>query len=258
MSQHYVVQFSSGITSWAAARRVVDQCGKDAVTLLFADTLIEDEDNYRFLDEASANLEIPVTRIADGRSPWQVFRDERFIGNSRVDPCSKILKRKLLRKWMEENTSPETHTIVLGIDFEEPERLVRNQIRQTPWKVIAPMVDKPWIPKPDTLRWANSVGLKPPRLYDYGFSHANCGGFCVKAGQDDFRRLLVHFPERYAAHEAEEAATISLLGQDVSILRDRRGGVTRPMTMREFRERYEATGQYDAFDFTTSCGCSLF
>lgn len=253
----YIVQFSSGITSWAAARRLVDRQGTDGVTLLFADTLIEDEDNYRFLDEAAADIGVPVTRIADGRTPWEVFRAERFIGNTRVDPCSRILKRKLCRKWMEDNTTPETHCIVVGIDFEEQERFVRNQMRQLPWTVLAPMTESPWTPKPETLRWARSRGLEPPRLYDYGFSHANCGGFCVKAGQDDFRRLLVNFPERYAGHEAEEAATIALLGQDVAILRDRRGGVTKPMTMRAFREQYESTGQYDAFDFTTSCGCAV-
>jgi hypothetical protein len=33
--------------------------------------------------------------IADGRHPWEVYRDEKFIGNSLVDPCSRILKREI-------------------------------------------------------------------------------------------------------------------------------------------------------------------
>lgn len=40
----YVAMFSGGVASYAAARRVVDEVGPNAVTLLFADTLIEDED----------------------------------------------------------------------------------------------------------------------------------------------------------------------------------------------------------------------
>lgn len=39
-----VVQFSGGITSWAVAQRVADRYGIDDLTLLFADTHIEDQD----------------------------------------------------------------------------------------------------------------------------------------------------------------------------------------------------------------------
>lgn len=254
---HYVVQFSGGITSWAAARRIADTHGTQSLSLLFADTLIEDEDNYRFLSDAAEDIGAPLIRIADGRNPWQVFRDVSYIGNSRKDPCSKFLKRKLLRRWIKAHTHPSTHTIVFGLDHEEPERLARTAIRQHPWPVLAPLMDRPWLSKADTIRWAKSRGLTPPRLYSMGFSHANCGGFCVKAGQADFQRLLLNLPERYAMHEAEEAATAALIGSNVTILRDRRGGTVRPLSLSEFRERYEATGQYDAFDTASSCACAL-
>jgi len=35
-----VVQMSGGVGSWGAARRTVERYGRDAVTLLFADTMI--------------------------------------------------------------------------------------------------------------------------------------------------------------------------------------------------------------------------
>jgi hypothetical protein len=89
--------FSSGAGSWAAAKRVAEQHGTEGLVLLFADTLIEDEDNYRFLDEAAANIGVQPTTVAEGRDPWQVFFDVRFLGNTRIDPCSRVLKRELLR-----------------------------------------------------------------------------------------------------------------------------------------------------------------
>jgi len=51
---HHVVQYSGGAGSWAAAMRVAEQHGTDGLTLLFEDTLIEDQDTYRFLIEAAA------------------------------------------------------------------------------------------------------------------------------------------------------------------------------------------------------------
>ena len=43
----HVVMFSSGIGSWGAGKRVAAKHGKENTILLFMDTKIEDEDNYR-------------------------------------------------------------------------------------------------------------------------------------------------------------------------------------------------------------------
>ena len=40
----HLVYFSGGVGSWAAAKRVAQREDVDQLTLLFADTLIEDED----------------------------------------------------------------------------------------------------------------------------------------------------------------------------------------------------------------------
>ncbi len=50
-----------------AARRVAAAYGVADLVLLFADTLIEDEDLYRFADQAAANIGAPLIRIAEGR-----------------------------------------------------------------------------------------------------------------------------------------------------------------------------------------------
>ena len=98
-----VVSYSGGVCSWYAAKLAIEQYGKEQVTLLFADTKFEDIDLYRFLQETSEQFGIPVTTLCDGRTPWDVFFDERYLGNSRIDPCSKHLKRNLLENWQNEN-----------------------------------------------------------------------------------------------------------------------------------------------------------
>jgi len=75
----HVVQFSGGIGSWAATQRVIAEHGTADLVLLFADTKVEDDDLYRFLDDAAAQIGVPVTVVADGRTPFQVFADTRFL-----------------------------------------------------------------------------------------------------------------------------------------------------------------------------------
>ncbi len=102
MTKH-VIQFSGGIGSWATARYVKDKLlgPDDELVLLFADTLIEDEGTYAFLEAAASDIGVPVTRISEGETPWDVFKRKRYLGNSRIDPCSQYLKRVPLRKWIE-------------------------------------------------------------------------------------------------------------------------------------------------------------
>ncbi len=249
-----VVMFSGGVGSWAAARRVAAKHGTDNLVLLFADTLIEDEDLYRFVEEAAADVGGRLVRICEGRTPWQVFRDERYIGNTRADPCSKLLKRELLRKWVRDNTNGQDASIYLGIDWTEEHRYVASRDRWLPWPCYAPLCEAPFLSKVQLLKEAVAAGLRVPRLYSFGFPHNNCGGFCIKAGQAHFKRLLEVMPERYAMHEKAELELGAHLGKTVTILRDRRGGRTRPLSLKELRERVEAGGPVDKFEWG-GCGC---
>lgn len=250
----HVVQFSGGACSFFAAKRVIERYGKDRVVLLFADTKMEDEDLYRFLEDCEAHLGMPIIRIADGRTPWEVFFAERFLGNSRVDPCSKILKRELLWSWLERN-APKA-TVHVGLDWTEEHRLERLRNYRPGVIIEAPMMWKPIVDKPEMLVKLRKLGIKIPRLYAMGFAHNNCGGFCIKSGQAQFRLLLKTMPERYALHEAQELKLRAYLEKDVAILRDRKGGKSRPLTLEEFRKRIEGGGEHDRHDWG-GCGCAI-
>lgn len=250
---HRVVMFSGGIGSWAAAKRVAERHGTSHLRLLFCDTKSEDEDTYRFLADAAANIGAPLVTIADGRNIWEVFSDKRFLGNSRVDPCSLILKRELADKWMAEHYDPATTEVIVGVDWSEEHRFTRLAARKLPWVYTAPLCEAPFLTKTQMHQWATHEGLRMQRLYLLGSSHANCGGGCVKMGVGGFARLYKAWPERFAEWEANEETLRGQLG-DVSILRDRSGDETTPLTLRALRERIDADRQVDLFDIG-GCGC---
>lgn len=255
--KHCIVSISGGLSSAICLKRALAVYGKQNVTALFADVNMEDDDLYRFLDDISSTMGHPIVRIDNGgRDVWDVFRRQRFLGNTRVDLCSRILKRQAIAKWVADNGhTPESTVLAIGLDWTEPERhdaVVRNW---APYDVWFPLNDAPRLSHCDKVAAVESWGIRPPRLYDSGFPHNNCGGFCVKAGQAQFAKLLEQYPERYRWHEAEEEALRRRLGKDVAILRDRRGGQTRPMTMAAFRERIEAGESFDRHDWGQSCDC---
>lgn len=250
----HVVMFSGGVGSWATAKRVADAHGTDNLILLFSDTKMEDEDLYRFIHEAAENVGGKLVTLTEGRTPWEVFFDVRFLGNSRIDPCSRILKREFLRKHIDENYDPEHTTIYLGIDWTEQHRIKNAKRHWKPWRVEAPMCDAPLMQKPQMLDWLRSEGIVPPRLYAMGFAHNNCGGFCIKAGQGHFKLLLDALPERYAYHEEQERRIRKELGKDVTILRIMKNGKSRNVTLEEFRKMVKCGDQIDLFDLG-GCGC---
>jgi hypothetical protein len=251
----HVVMFSGGIGSWAAAKRVAATHGAAELTLLFADTKTEHPDTYRFLRESAANVGGELVEIADGRDIWQVFDDERFLGNSRVAPCSRILKRATCADWLEENCDPANDTLYVGIDWSEQHRFERLQVqvRNIQWHYEAPLCKPPYLTKRQMRDWATAEGLEDQLLYRMGASHANCGGGCVKMGIGGFARLLANLPDQYLVWEEGEERLRARLG-DVSILRDRSGGETRPLTLRKLRENLHGGAQVDMFAIG-GCGC---
>ena len=159
----HVVMFSSGAGSAVAAKRVVERYGSDEVTLLFADVNGEHPDNYRFLSQAAGWVGAPLVILGnDGRTIWDAFRENRFLANSRVDVCSRVLKLEPMRKWLDENRSPENTVVHLGFDISEEHRLTRAQPHWRPWRVEAPLLWDPVIWKDQALDMLSEARIEPP------------------------------------------------------------------------------------------------
>ena len=271
----YIVHLSGGITSWGAGKRLREQQPDAKVEMLFADTFIESEDTYRFLIHGAANIAgVPVPACAylpipeldlenptprrevlksiaalatvaipglnwlwDGRTPWEVFEDEKFMGNSQVDPCSRVLKRELLMGWVKSNFAPDTCVNVVGLNWDEDDRIVRIKARGLPWQYACPLADKPQRSKADVLAWAVAEDLPLSSAYTLGLSHDNCGGGCVKAGQGHWLQVLKARPQVYAQWEQQEAQFNARRGKEYAMLKCRRWGIQTTLTLKELRLR---------------------
>jgi hypothetical protein len=272
----HVVSFSGGLCSFWAAWRVIQKYGRENVVLLFADTLIEDHDLYAFNEAAAMLLGVPITRVVEGRTPWELFRDEGMIGNNRFPICSVRLKREPLAKWFDahclnmaeegQEQIPFLHdgrqpaTLYLGFDWTEPNRIADMKAEHPLWRIDAPMQEEPIWDKCRMEREAVALGLAIPRLYKEGFPHNNCGGRCVRAGISHWVHLYRVRPAAYIEWMDEELETQRVLAErgisnaHFTVLKDRRGGETKPLALSQLRNRIEAGEEFPSDDWG-GCGC---
>lgn len=247
-----------------AAKRVAAKYGTKDMVLLFCDTRIEDDDLYRFLRDAAYNVGAPLVMIADGRTPHEVYKDQRFLGNSRVAHCSAELKQKIADAYVAANFDPTNLCLYIGIDWSEENRFFgdgkrqkgfKKRMAELGWTCEAPLIDAPYLTGRDIIAAMKAEGLKPPRMYEEGFAHNNCGGRCCKAGMGHWAHMLKVRPEAYAQSENEENELRDMLG-DVSMLSDRAGGggKKKVFTLTQLRQRVESGGQVDMYEIG-GCGC---
>lgn len=204
--------------------------------------------------------------LADGRDPWEVYRDHRFIGNSRIDPCSKALKRQVSDKWRKANCDPTRDVFIVGIGEHERQRFegqgkklgLQRRMAEHGWRYEAPLIGQP---ETNPTWHMRLEGIAPPRLYAMGYLHNNCGGFCCKAGQAHWQNRYRVQPERFAYDAMMERRLSEYIGVGAwSMLTDRRGdGKKKRLTLDKFAEQLAADPQrqIDYLPGESGCGCML-
>lgn len=253
----HIVSFSTGILSALALQRVQKRYGKNFVMGVFMDTNFEDNDNYRFMRDVEEYLGIEMFAIVDGRNPYEVSRAEHVIPNSRVAPCTRRLKIEPFQNFLK-GLSEKDITIHIGYDFSEMHRCepTRKNYEALGYKVDFPMLWKPYEFRKYETVMREEWNIEPPRMYRMGYTHANCGGRCVKQGQGDWIRTLINWPERYAEIEKWESdMRENPVNAKYAILKSRTGGETHALTLRELRETYEAgkLGALTTLDEQSAC-----
>lgn len=241
----YVVSLSGGVASAVAADRTIQRYGKDDVILWFADTRWEDEDLHRFMDDCLVRWQMPMTTYVDGRTPLDVASQRQIIPNSRIAPCSFVLKVEPFRAFIAK--VPDQVTVLLGLDWKEMHRM------EAPTKAYEAMgaeVDFPLLWKPYEFRPYQDVVrhdwcIEPPRLYKMAFPHNNCSGRCVKQGVHEWIRLLINFPERFEEMKLWEDAQRAKGGARATrtICSETIDGKKHPLSLSEIERRFLA-GEY--------------
>ena len=250
---NHIVSFSGGLSSALTAVRVLNKYPN--ALLVFMDTLFEDEDNYRFMSDFENKFNVKILRLVEGRNPYDVSRAQHVIPNSRVAPCTRRLKIEIFQKWLKSLEGEST--IDIGYDFTE---IHRCEATNKAYEKLGVKVDYPLLWKPyETRRYTDVVktdwGIEPPRAYQLGYTHANCGGRCVKQGQGDWIRTLINFPERFAEIEAwENDMRKNDVNSNYAILASQTVEGKKPLTLTELRERYERENNDPVlFDMKSSC-----
>lgn len=253
----HIGSISSGLSSAVACDRLLNRY-PDAI-LVFEDVLFEDDDNYRFLKDCESRWGKEITRLCEGRTPYEVSRAERVIPNSLLAPCSFRLKVDLFKAWLK--TLPDQEiTIHIGFDFTEMERMDRSRkgYAEMGYQVDFPLEWKPIEFRPYSKVVKDDWGIEPPRMYRMGYTHANCGGRCCKQGQGDWIRTLINFPERFSEIEQweQEMRKISEKHSKRSILKRMNGKNTEALTLEQLRLEYEAVdGRMDLCSMDEQSPC---
>lgn len=235
----HVISVGGGLAStMELPERMLTLHGRANTDLVMCKLPNEDPDVWRLVASVEKTFGVTVNMIGLGLTPWDVFFRERFLGNSRVDPCSRILKREYLATFMKSTYDPADTVLHVGVTHDEVDRMLaitKNWTKQG-WKVDAPLSEDLTVTRSWLMDKCRVVYGFVPRLYQMGMSHNNCGGACIKAGHAQWARLLWYLPDVYDWWEQNEEKFRREIGE-FTILSE--GRAKKPLTLKKFRLRMQ-------------------
>jgi len=237
--QLHLISYSGGIGS-AVSCLLAHERGLN-YEIIFADTLIEDEDLYRFNNDIARITGKSINWISCNKNPWDVYIDERYIGNSKTAHCSQRLKTDIVREFINDYYIEQNPILILGMSIEEIERVERAKKNWLPIEVDSLLIRFNFNNRHRQEQLLSKYGIALPRLYSYGFPHNNCGGFCCRSGQTQFATLLHHFPERYQWHVEQEERAFNAIGPTARpFIRYTVNGELKYLRLSEFKQLVES------------------
>ena len=233
-----VVQFSGGAASSLVAEMVKKIHGKDNTRLVFHDTKAECFDSYRFRRQVSEYLDIPITEVSDGRSLWEIIRDNHMIPSDRFRFCTRILKQDPAEKYLA--TVKEPYVIYNGFGREEWRRIQKSLARaESLGRVVKRTLYDLGISNDEVKRIIrDDWKICLPEAYKY-LSHNNCIPCFVSHNKGHFKAVAKYYPEEYEKAIAVEEEI------DFQVFED--------ITLKQLRE--QTLSQMDLFDMEESIPC---
>jgi hypothetical protein len=276
----YLISFSGGLGSFWSAKKMVDQYGKNNVIALFIDVGWEDDDLYRFIHQTINVLDIKLIYVKAPYTPPELMKKENVIYNNRMANCTSILKMRLFKsillnkdfKCLGEVFKLNTlivkgieflgtltsinYNLVMGIDYTEAHRCqpIEKNYSKYGYTVLFPLVDDKNYHRKHIYDYLTKNCIEIPKMYKLGFSHNNCGGRCVKAGQGHFKKLLEKLPDRF--NELLELEKSINNGKN-TFLKKTKNNITSSYSMEALKQDIKnRPKQIDLFDIG-GCGCFL-
>ena len=198
----HIICISGGLSSAWVANWAKQNLSENETVFYFNDTKWEHPDLYRFLKEISVKIGFTITEDSDGRTPEEIFRDKKFLGNNRTALCSVHLKAKRLQKY-----ATTEDVVYFGIDCgpHELKRAARISMlyARLGIKTRFPIIET-GTKRREMAAWLTDINVEMPELYQRGFEHNNCAGGCVRAGIKQWKKLYYEYPEIYAERERVE------------------------------------------------------
>lgn len=161
-----VVMFSGGLSSAFVLDWVIREYGLENTVAFFTDTLWEDQDNYRFIGQVIAHLKSHYLYRADGRTPPQVWFDERLLIRKNMAKCSLTLKTDITKRLIAELRGKDIEpNLYFGIGQTESDRAVNIAYRYDNVECQFPLVDNPLTNEYMTTVCETKWKIQIPRMY---------------------------------------------------------------------------------------------
>lgn len=237
--QHkHIASVSGGMAStYFLIKFLIDTYGKADCEFVYCYLPNEHPDLVDFVFQTQKIFDIDIKFISKNQTPMENFLKVGFLGNSRVDPCSQNLKRKLFLEYVKKHHLPGNATVYVGIGYEEADRFIDIYAnwRNSGYKCEAPLIDEPQLTREAQIDEVRRVYGWVPEMYLEGAEHNNCHKFCVKAGKKQWRQALQRYPALFDMWMAGEEVFQANYGP-YTILTE--GRDKKPLSLREFKRRF--------------------
>ena len=254
-----IAHVSGGISS-AAVYLLEVESGRP-FRAVFANTNYESEDTYDFIRalEKAGGVKIDWLNN-DGKDIWDVFIERKqmtapkHLGGGCM--ASYHLKKVPLRKY---SAAIPGAIDLIGYGPDEEDRVARLAVKNPGERFEFPLFENK-VFFCEQKRIIARHGLTLPKAYREGMPHNNCNRQCIAAGIKFWALLWKDDPKRYDYAERREQEFLQVLRdagrQEFTFLRDRRGGETKNMSLRDLRESLERGERFADERSRIPCSCS--
>lgn len=215
--------WSGGVTSAVACKIAVDLYGVKNMRIIFIDTMNEDDDTYRFMNDCSDwyGIKIETIKSEKHNSVQDVWRRYKALNNAKGAVCSSEMKRLVRETWEKKN---EWKNQIFGFELDEYKRAKSMVLNHPQTKPLFPLMMY-GMTKKNCIEMVQDAEIEIPKMYKLGFLNNNCWKTgCVQGGIGYWQKMCREFPEKFDTMADMEHELTNAKGKPVTMLKDQSVG----------------------------------